>query len=206
MTDPERPAAPAKTAGNWPLIIDYGPLIIFFLAYKMLGVFVGTAVFMVTMIAALILSRIKLGRIAPMLWLSAILIFGFGALTIWFHDQRFIQMKPTIIYAMLAAVLIGGLMLGKPVLKYVLEVGYDGLSERGWTILTRNWAGFFVAMAVLNEVLRHTLDFDHWLTVKVWGLPILSILFAIANVPFLMKHGLGAEPTPTPPPAPDQPA
>ena len=189
-----------KPHPGWSLALDYGPLIAFFLAFRLWGVFAGTGVFMAAIVAAVIVSRWKLGRVSPMLWLSAILVVGFGALTIWFHDQRFIQIKPTIIYALLGGLLLGGLALGKPLLKYVLEAGYDGLTERGWRILSRNWGLFFIAMAGLNEVMRATLSFDLWLTVKVWALPILSVVFALANVPVLMKHGFNAEPAEPPVP------
>jgi intracellular septation protein len=183
-----------KGAGNLGLLLDYGPLIAFFIGYKIWGVFAGTGVFMAAMIVALIVSKWKLGRISPMLWVSAILIVGFGALTIWFHDPVFIQKKPTIIYAGLGVLLIGGAMLGKPLLKYVLEAGFDGLHERAWLVLSRNWGLFFLAMAVLNEVLVRSLSFDTWLTVKVWALIPLSMAFGIAHVPYMLKNGLGIEP------------
>jgi intracellular septation protein len=183
-----------KGAGNLGLFLDYGPLIAFFVGYKIWGVFAGTAVFMAAMVVALIASKWKLGRISPMLWVSAILIVGFGALTIWFHDPVFIQKKPTIIYAGLGVLLIGGAMLGKPLLKYVLEAGFDGLHERAWLVLSRNWGLFFLAMAVLNEVLVRQLSFDTWLTVKVWALIPLSMAFGIAHVPYMLKNGLGGEP------------
>ena len=120
----------AKSTGNLGLLLDYGPLIAFFAGFKIWGVFVGTGVFMAAMIVAVIVSKLKLGRISPLLGLSAILIVGFGALTIWFHDPRFIQLKPTIIYAGLGALLLGGVMLGRPLLKYVLEAGFEGLGAR----------------------------------------------------------------------------
>ena len=184
----------AKNTGNLGLLLDYGPLIAFFAGFKIWGVFVGTGVFMAAMIVAVIVSKLKLGRISPLLGLSAILIVGFGALTIWFHDPRFIQLKPTIIYAGLGALLLGGVMLGRPLLKYVLEAGFEGLGARAWIILSRNWGLFFIAMAVLNEILVRQLSFDTWLAVKVWALIPLSIVFGIAHVPYMMKNGLGAAP------------
>ena len=181
-----RRAAPA-----WlPVALDYGPLVLFFAAYKLSGVFAGTAAFMVAIVAAVLISRIRLGRVSPMLWLSAILVVGFGGLTLYFHDERFIQIKPTIIYTLLGGLLLGGLAMGRPLLKYVLEAGYQGLSDKGWMILSRNWGLFFVAMAVLNEVLRHNFSFDLWLTIKVWGISILSFLFGLAHIPLLLKHGV----------------
>ena len=185
-----------KPHPGWSLAIDYGPLVLFFLAYKFTSVFVGTAVFMAAIVVAVIVSKWRLGRVSPMLWLSAILVVGFGGLTIWFHDPKFIQIKPTIIYALLSGLLFIGLAMGKPLLKYVLEAGYDGLSDRGWTILSRNWACFFAAMAVINQILVATLDFGTWLTVKVWGLTILSFLFAMANIPVMTKHGFGQDAPP----------
>lgn len=183
-----------KGAGNLGLALDYGPLIAFFVAFRIWGVFVGTGVFMAAMVVAILVSKWKLGRVAPMLWISAILIVGFGALTIWFHDPRFIQLKPTIIYAGLGTLLLGGVMLGRPLLKYVLEAGFEGLHERAWIALSRNWGLFFLAMAILNEILVRQLSFDTWLAVKVWALIPLSIAFGIAHVPYMMKNGLGAEP------------
>jgi intracellular septation protein len=182
-----------KAAGNLGLLLDYGPLIAFFVGFKIWGVFVGTGVFMATMIVALVVSKWKLGRIAPMLWISAILIIGFGALTIWFHDPSFIQKKPTIIYAGLGALLLGGVVLGKPLLKYVLEAGFEGLHQRAWLVLSRNWGLFFFAMAALNEILVRQLSFDTWLSVKVWALIPLSMAFGIAHVPYMLKNGLGGE-------------
>ncbi len=145
---------------------------------------------MVAIAVAVIVSRWTLGRVSPMLWLSAVLVIGFGALTLWLRDPRFIQIKPTAIYLLLSGLLFGGLLTGRPLLKYLLEAGFPGLSERGWTLLSRNWALFFLAMAGVNEVLRATLTFDTWLTVKVWGVSLLSIAFGMANLPMLSRHGL----------------
>lgn len=203
MTDTP-PAKPAKPTGWLPFAIDFGPLLIFFLTFKfgqdgegalaVTGAAIkATAVFMVAILIALAVSQWKLKRISPMLWLSAVLVIGFGALTIYFHDEKFIQLKPTLIYLMLGGLLAGGLLMGKPLLKYVLEHGYDGLSDHGWHVLSRNWALFFFALAGANEYMRHSYDFDTWLSFKVWGVTIISFLFAAANVPMLMKHGLGAD-------------
>lgn len=187
-----------KNAGGLGIALDFGPLLIFFIGYKFFGVFVGTAIFMVAILAAVIVSKLRLGRVSPMLWLTAVLVIGFGGLTIYLHDPKFIQIKPTIIYVLLSALLFGGLFAGKPMLKYVLEAAYDGLSETGWMKLSRNWAWFFLAMAGANELLRLNLDFDQWLTVKTWGVTIVSILFGMAQLPMLMKNGLTLE-TETPP-------
>jgi len=183
-------AAQPKTNPNLSLALDFGPLLVFFLAYKFYGVIIGTGAFMAAITLAVIVSKVKLSHVSPMLWLSAILVLFFGGLTIYFHDESFIQIKPTIIYGFFAAMLLGGLLRGKSLLKYLLQAAYEGLSEEGWRKLSLNWALFFIAMAIANEVMRAQLSFDTWLTVKVWGVTIASLVFALANIPMLMKHGL----------------
>ncbi len=183
-----------KSHASWlPMALDYVPLILFFVVYKFAGIITGTAVFMVAIVAAIAVSKWKIGHVTPMMWLSAILVVGFGALTIYFNDQKFIQIKPTIIYVMLGGLLLAGLARGKSLLKFVIGPAFTGLDDAGWMMLSRNWALFFLALAAMNEALRAMTSFDTWLTVKVWGVPILSMLFVAANMPMLLRHGLGAE-------------
>jgi intracellular septation protein len=199
-----------KPNGALNFALDFGPLLLFFVASKLgsseadpkQGAIVGTATFMIAIIVATVVSKVKLGRISPMLKLTAALGVFFGALTIWFNDERFIQIKPTIIYAFFAALLIGGWMRGKALLKYVLEAAFEGLNETGWLKLSLSWGLFFVFLALANEAMRATLNFDLWLTLKVWGVTALTFLFSMANIPMLLKHGLslGEEPK-APPPA-----
>jgi intracellular septation protein len=197
--------ASRKPGAGLNFLLDFGPLLAFFLTYTLLGsLIVGTAVFMVAILIALVTSLALFGRVSPMTWISAILIIGFGGLTIYFNDPRFIQMKPTIIYAGFALLLFAGLLFGKPLLKHVFGMAFEGLSDEGWLKLTRNWAIFFAAMALLNEGLRAWLTFDAWLAAKVWGITILSLLFAFANIPMLMRHGFSVEPTEETPPVPPQ--
>ncbi len=198
MSDDVVNVEPKQENKGLSFALDFGPLLVFFLTYKfavpgdnpVLSAIYGTAAFMIAIVIAVIVSKWKLGKISPMLWLSAVLVIGFGALTIYFNDPRFIQIKPTIIYLGFAVILGVGLLRGKAMLKYLLQAAYEGLSDEGWLKLSRNWAIFFVAMAMLNETMRLFLSFDLWLTLKVWGITILSFIFAIANVPMLMRHGL----------------
>jgi intracellular septation protein len=197
--------ASKKPGAGLNFLLDFGPLLVFFLTYTLLGsLIVGTAVFMVAILIALVASLALFGRVSPMTWISAILILGFGGLTIYFNDPRFIQMKPTIIYAGFALLLFAGLLFGKPLLKHVFGMAFEGLSDTGWLKLTRNWAIFFAAMALLNEALRAWLTFDAWLAAKVWGITILSLLFAFANIPMLMRHGFSVEAKEETPPVPPQ--
>lgn len=198
----------SKPKSSWVnLLVDYGPLLVFFLAYRyfspkdasdqslgaVVAVTKSTVVFMVATVAALVISKWRLGKISPMLWLSTILIVGFGSLTVFLGDPVWIQIKPTAIYLLFAAVLFGGLFRGKPMLRTLLQSAFDGLSEEGWLKLSRNWAWFFLFLAGLNEVLRHAVSFDTWLLVKLWGVSALSFLFTFAQIPMLLRHGLGEE-------------
>ncbi|SMC47022.1 inner membrane-spanning protein YciB [Novosphingobium sp. B1] len=202
----------AKPKSSWVnLLVDYGPLLVFFLAYRhfkrdggdaglaeVVAVTKGTAAFMVATVIALVISKLRLGKISPMLWLSTVLILGFGTLTVLLGDPFWIQVKPTAIYLLFAAVLFAGLAKGKAMLRYLLEAAFDGLNEEGWRKLSRNWAFFFLFLAGLNEVLRHFFNtangnFEIWLQAKLWGVTTLSFLFTFAQIPMLMKHGLAVE-------------
>jgi intracellular septation protein len=209
------------------MAIDYAPLVVFFavnflapgpmllrLVAAMTGflgdmeragalviarVIVATAAFMVATLIAIIVSQVKTGRVSPMLWISGALVVLFGGLTIYFHDPRFIQMKPTILYACFSAVLGFGLATGRPLLQGLLGAAYPGLSALGWRKLTVNWALFFAGMAGLNELVWRSASWDFWVGFKLWGAIPLTLLFAFANVPMLMRHGLQAGDVDTPP-------
>jgi len=186
----------SETKGSsWTMLLDYGPLIVFFAAYKLAGSglqgsLVATLAFMVAVLISIVVGLTVVKRVSPMVWISTVLILGFGAITLYLRDPRFIQMKPTFIYVGFAAFLGGGLLRGKALLKWLFGPVFPGLTEEGWMKLSRNWALFFLALAIANEIMRQMLTFDTWLTVKVWGVTLVSILFAIANMPMLLKHGL----------------
>jgi intracellular septation protein len=185
----------AKAGSAWILLLDYGPLLTFFATYKLMGsglqgTLAATLAFMVAAVISIAVGLTVVGRVSPMVWLSTGLIVGFGAITLYLRDPKFIQMKPTIIYLLFAGTLVVGLLRRKPMLKWLFGPVFAGLSEEGWLKLSRNWALFFLALAVANEVMRATLSFDTWLTLKVWGVSIVSFVFAIANMPMLLRHGL----------------
>lgn len=195
-----------KPKSGWiNILVDYGPLLVFFVTYRLYrpeqsnialeieAVVRSTGAFIIAAIAALILSKWRLGKISPMLWLSTALIVGFGLLTIYTGDAWWIERKPTVIYTLFAVALIGGWLMGKALLKYLLEAAFDGLSDAGWLILSRNWGFFFVFLAVLNEVLARTLSFESWLAAKLWVFMPLSFLFTFTQLPMLMRHGLQVE-------------
>ena len=202
MTD----AKPAKPKSGWVnILVDYGPLLIFFLVYRhyspdgedaageIFAVIRGTGAFIVAALVALAVSKLRLGKISPMLWLSTLLIVGFGALTIYFQDERFIQWKPTIIYVGFGVLLLGGWLKEKALLKMLLEAAFEGLSDEGWLKLSRNWGLFFLVLAVLNTILIYTISFESWLAAKLWLFMPLSFLFTFTQLPMLLRHGLRFE-------------
>jgi intracellular septation protein len=205
----EKPAARTKNpSAGARLLIDLGPLLIFFLTNafapvpETFKIFYATGAFMAAMIVAMIISQIKYRQISPLLLFSGAMVVILGGITIWLHDETFIKVKPTIYYLVVSALLTFGLVTGRNLLKLVLEAVYPGLSDRGWRLLTRNWIGYFVVMAVVNEVVWRTTSTDFWIGFKLWFFLPATFLFAIANVPMLMKHGLKVDDAAEDPPVP----
>jgi intracellular septation protein len=189
-------SAKAEPQGGAKLLIDLGPLLVFFLVNffapvpAVLKIFVATGAFMVAMVAAMIFSAIRYHRISALLWFSGVMVVVLGGLTIWLHNEAFIKMKPTIYYAFVSALLWFGLATDRPLLQRVLGSTYPGLDETGWAKLTRNWALFFAFMAVLNEAVWRNSSTNFWIGFKLWGALPLTFLFAAANIPMLLRHGL----------------
>jgi intracellular septation protein len=192
-------SAKPEPQGGTKLLIDIGPLLVFFLVNFLAPVpavakiFVATGAFMVAMVAAMLFSAIRYHRISPLLWFSGVMVIILGGLTIWLHDESFIKMKPTIYYALVAALLAFGLATDRPLLQRVLGSAYPGLDGPGWSKLTRNWALFFALMAVLNEAVWRNSTTQFWVGFKIWGALPLTFLFAAANIPMLLRHGLMRE-------------
>lgn len=202
----QTPTPETKPKTGWlNILVDYGPLIVFLGVYKfaspdgdsavgqVAAVVQGTVAFMIAAVIALAFSKWKFGKVSPMLMLSTALIVGFGALTIWLRDERFIQFKPTAIYLLFGVVLVGGWLRGKALLQVLLEAVFEGLDREGWLKLSRNWGLFFFALAGLNEVLRIALSFESWLWAKLWVFMPLSFLFTFTQIPMLLRHGLALE-------------
>lgn len=190
MSDPtptsNRPPLPA----GLKLALDFGPLLVFFAANKFGGVFTATAAFMAATALAMAISWVKTRHIPPMLIFTGIIVMVFGGLTLWLQDETFIKLKPTLIYGMFAAILGFGLLTKRPYLKLVLGEALPALTDTGWTKLTRNWTLFFLFLMGANEVARQVLTTDQWINFKVWGVTIGTMLFAVAQAPLLVKHGV----------------
>jgi intracellular septation protein len=194
MSDEARAAAGRGEVNSLKLLIDFGPLVAFFVVYfgveryqPEAGIYWGTGVLMVATVAALTASRLLLGRFSVPPLITAVLVVIFGALTIWLQDPRFIMMKPTIIYLLFAGVLAFGLVTRRPLLKLVLGDALQ-LTDEGWRQLTLRWLGFFVAMALLNEIVWRNFSQQTWVTFKAWGILPLTLIFAFAQVGLIRRH------------------
>jgi intracellular septation protein len=171
------------------LVLDLGPLVLFFVANSRYGIFAATAVFMIAVIAALVASYVLIRRLPIMPVVTAVIVVVFGGLTLILHDATFIKVKPTIIYGLFGAVLMGGLIFNKPLLGVVFDSLFH-LSDEGWRKLTLRWAVFFFALAVLNEIVWRNASTDAWVAFKVFGVVPLTIVFGALQVPLLRRYAV----------------
>ena len=168
-------------------LVDWGPLVAFFIAFKMGGIMQATVVLIVVTVVLTSLGYVLTRRIQPMPLVTLVIVCIFGGLTIWLQDDTFIKMKPTIILTLFAVVLIVGLMIGKPLLKFLMASALE-LDDAGWRKLTLRFGLFFLATACLNEIIWRTQSTDLWVNFKVFGILALNALFIISQVPMIMRH------------------
>jgi len=171
------------------LALDLGPLVLFFAANSRFGIFAATAAFMVAVLAALLVSYALTRRLPIMPVVTAVVVVVFGGLTLILHDATFIKVKPTIIYGLFGAVLMGGLVFNKPLLGVLFDSLFH-LSEEGWRKLTLRWAIFFFALAVLNELVWRSVSTDTWVAFKVFGVVPLTLVFGALQVPLLKRYAI----------------
>ena len=171
----------------YKLLIDIGPLAIFFIFYTRSGLQEAIFPLMVATVIAVIISYVLERKIPIMATMGAGIVLIFGGLTIYFNDEIFIKMKPTIINAVFAIILYGGVLLKKPLLKYLLGAALK-LEEEGWRILTQRWIAFFIALAVLNEIVWRTQTTDFWVNFKVFGILPITFIFTMSQFPLLKKY------------------
>jgi intracellular septation protein len=171
------------------LVLDIGPLILFFAANAKFGIYVATASFMVAVLIALVVSYALTKHVAVMPVVTAVIVLVFGGLTLILHDDLFIKLKPTIIYVLFAGALFFGLIFNKPLLGMVFDSVFD-LTEEGWRKLTWRWAFFFLFLAIVNEVVWRTQSTDFWVNFKLFGVVPLTFIFGALQYPLLMKYSV----------------
>jgi intracellular septation protein len=170
------------------LALEFAPLALFFLANSRFGIFIATGVFMVAILVSLIVSYALTKTLPIMALVSAAVVLVFGGLTLALHDDLFIKMKPTIVNCLFGVVLLGGLAFDRPLLPLVLDQVLT-LTPQGWRKLTLRWAIFFFVLAALNEFVWRNFSTDTWVNFKVFGTIPLTLLFAIAQTPLILRHG-----------------
>ena len=171
------------------LVLEMGPLVLFFLANWRWGIFPATAVLMAGVVVALAASWSVTRRLPIMPVVTAVAVLLFGSLTFIFHDQTFIKMKPTIVNALFGAALLGALAMGKPLLPIVLDSVFR-LTDEGWRKLTFRWGLFFFFLAIVNEAVWRTQSTAFWVSFKVFGTIPITLAFALSQTPLILRHEL----------------
>lgn len=192
------------------LALEVGPLMVFFFAnargewlaarFPVLSdlggpLFIATGLFMAATAIALATSWALVRTLPIMPLISGVIVFVFGGLTLWLHDETFIKMKPTIINTLFGLVLLGGLVFGKSLLGYVFDSAFR-LDADGWRKLTLRWGLFFLFLAIANEVVWRLFSTDTWVAFKVWGIMPITLVFTMSQMPLIMKHSLEEPETP----------
>lgn len=181
--------------------LEFGPILVFFLAFGRLkdttftlggtqygGFILATALFVPLLVATtLVLWRLT-GRLSVMQIVTLVLVIVFGGLSVWLNDERFFKMKPTIIYTLFAGILGYGLLRGKSYLALAMDEAIP-LAPEGWMILTRRLAAFFAALAVANEVIWRTMSDQAWVNFKTFGLTAAMFAFFMFQGRVIERHG-----------------
>ena len=169
------------------LLIDIGPLAVFFIFYSRSDLKSAIIPFMIATIIAVLFSYIMEKKIPVMPTVCALIILIFGGLTIYFDNDVFFKMKPTIINLLFALILYGGVIIKKSLLKSLLGAAIK-LEDEGWKILTQRWISFFIALAVLNEIVWRTQSTDIWVNFKVFGILPITFIFTMTQFPLIKKY------------------
>ena len=169
------------------LALEFGPLALFFIASARTNLVIATGVLMVGVVVTLVVSYALTRRIPIMPLVTAVAVLVFGALTLYFDNPVFIKIKPTIVNIIFGTALLGGLAFDKPLLPVVLDVALH-LDRNGWVKLTFRWGVFFFFLAALNEIVWRTQTDVFWAGFKVFGTMPITILFALAQVPLILRH------------------
>lgn len=176
------------------LALEVGPLAIFFIANGRFGIFYATGAFMVATLISLVTSRVFLKRVPVLALVTGVFVMVFGFLTIYMHDDTFIKIKPTIVNTLFAVILATGLFFRRPLLKLALGEILQ-MKEEGWRVLTLRWIGFFVFLAILNEVIWRNFSTDAWVSFKSFGIMPLTFAFMMSQITLIMRYQISEVPS-----------
>ena len=177
-----------KQMPGWiKLLSDFGPLLAFFATNWYAGIIWATGVLMVTITIAAAVSYAMTGKIAPMHIVTLVFVLVFGSLTIWLNDETFIKVKVTLVNCLFGSILIGGWLMGKSLLKYVMGEMLS-VDDEGWRKLSFRWGLLFFGLAALNEVVWRSVSTDTWVTFKTFGLMAVTMVFGVCQIRLITKH------------------
>jgi intracellular septation protein len=180
---PDKP----QLTGWRKFLLDFGPLLVFFGAFRLDDIYLATGAFMVAIACAAVYSKLKIGHVSAMHKFTFVVVMIMGGLTLYLQDETFVKMKLTVINCFFALALLIGLMRGQLYIKMIMEMAFE-LPDTAWRTLTRNYAIFFLVMAAVNEAVWRTQSTDFWVNFKTFGYTAVNFLFIIAHMPMLMKH------------------
>jgi intracellular septation protein len=171
------------------IFVEYLPLILFFAAFKLYDIYVATAVAIVASVLSIAYAWTKTKKVTTMQWVSLFVIVVFGGATIYLKDERFIKLKPSVLYLCAAGALtVGKLWFKEDWLAKVLSQAQLQLPAAVWTTLTWAWVGFFCFLAALNVYVANNYPLDTWVTFKVWGMMGLTLIFMLGNGLYLARY------------------
>ena len=175
------------TISRMKLLIDFFPIILFFVAFKVWGIYAATGVAIVATVLQIGYLRYKNGKVEPMQWVSLGVIVLFGGATLLAQDENFIKWKPTVLYWLMgAALLVGQLLLRKNLIKSLMG-GQVQLPDHAWNTLNWAWSGFFAAMGGLNLWIAYHFDTDTWVNFKMFGGLGLMLLFILVQAVYMSR-------------------
>ncbi len=177
-------------SGGMRFALDMGPLLVFFGSYFQVGIYWATGLFMAASTISLVVYWHRLRKIPANLIVTTAVVVVFGALTLYLQDDRFIKIKPTIIYSLFSGALLGGVAVGRPVIKLVLGTAFPPMLHQGWVVMSIRWGVFFALMAVLNEVVWRNFSMDFWVSFKLFGFLPLTFAFAISQAGLVKRYGI----------------
>lgn len=178
------------------LLLDLGPLAVFFITYQVYGVMAATVALIPATAVSLVITYIYERRIAPMPLITGVAVAFFGGLTIYLNDEAFIKIKPTIVNLLFASFLLGGLAFKKPLLKFLLDSAIP-MTDEGWFKLSFRWGVYFVFLAALNEYIWRNYSTDFWVDFKVFGMMALTLLFTATQLPLMNRCMIVEDDAPT---------
>jgi len=200
MSKPGKSASDKSTSMQFlRLATEVGPLVVFFLlnakADSFFGnvasenIFYATGGFMIATALALGVSYWKFHRVPTMPLVTGVFVLVFGTLTLVLHDEAFIKLKPTLVNLLFGGALLGAAYMGRPLMKQLFDAAFD-LTDEGWMILTKRWGFFFIALAILNEIIWRNFSTDFWVNFKLFGIMPLTIIFGMAQLSVISKYAL----------------